>query len=59
MEDVADFMSLDEIKDMLLDDPELTDYEKFDLYYEEREKINKKKEKTYTFDELFKNTGIK
>ena len=58
MEDVADFMSLDEIKDMLLDDPELTDYEKFDLYYEEREKINKKKEKTYTFDELFKNTGI-
>jgi hypothetical protein len=35
IEDVSDYMSLDEIKDYLLDDSELTDDERFDLYYEE------------------------
>ena len=58
IEDVAQHCSLEEIRDMLLDDPELTDYERFELYYEEHERVNKKKEKTYTFDQLFKNTGI-
>ena len=43
---------------MLLDDPELTDHERFDLYYTEHERVNKKKEKTYTFDQLFKGSGI-
>ena len=43
---------------MLLDDPELTDQERFDLYYEEHERVNRKKEKTYTFNQLFKGTGI-
>ena len=38
--------SLDEIEDMLKDDPELTKQERFDLYYEERERrVNKEKNK--------------
>jgi len=57
-EDIAQYCSLDEIKEMLLDDPELTDEERFELYYEEHKRVNHKKEKTYTFDELFKGTGI-
>ena len=61
IEDVSQHCSLEEIRDMLLDDPELTKEERFDLYYTEHERVNrmkKKKEKTYTFDELFKGTGI-
>ena len=58
IEDVSQHCSLEEIKDMLLDDPELTDHERFDLYYTEHERVNKKKEKTYTFDQLFKGSGI-
>ena len=48
IEDVAQHCSLDEIADMLKDDPELTPEERFDLYYEEHERVNrfkKKKEK--------------
>ena len=56
--DVVEHCSLEEIKDMLLDDPELTDHERFELYYDEHKRINKKKVKTYTFDQLFKGTGI-
>ena len=55
-EDIVEHCSLDEIKDMLLDDPELTDEERFELYYEEHERVNKKKVKTYTFDGLLKGT---
>ena len=58
IEDVAQHCSLDEIRDMLLDDPELTDHERFDLYYEEHERVNRKKIKTYTLDELLKGTKI-
>ena len=43
---------------MLLDDPELTDEERFDLYYIEYERV-KNTEKGYTYEELFKGTGIK
>ena len=56
--DVVEHCSLDEIKDMLLDDPELTDEERFDLYYIEYERV-KNTEKGYTYEELFKGTGIK
>ena len=35
-EDIAEYMSLEEIKEYLLEDEELTDEERFDLYYEER-----------------------
>ena len=58
IDDVAQHCSLDEIKDMLLDDPELTDHERFDLYYTEHERVNKKKIKTYTLDEMLKGTKI-
>ena len=58
-EDVVEYMSLEEIKEMLLDDPELTDEERFELYYEEHRRVNKKKEKSYSYDELLKVTGLK
>ena len=58
IEDVAQHCSLDEIRDMLLDDPELTDHERFDLYYEEHERVNRKKVKTYTLEEMLKGTKI-
>ena len=47
IEDVAQHCSLEEIRDMLLDDPELTDYERFELYYEEHERV--KREKKFIF----------
>ena len=53
-----DSMSLKEIKEFLLEDPELTDDERFELYYEEYERVNNT-QKGYTYEELFKGTGIK
>ena len=53
IEDVSEYCSLDEIREFLLDDPELTDSERFELYYDERER-RKPQEKGYTFKELFK-----
>ena len=38
-------MSLDEIKEYLLDDPELTPQERFDLYYDEHLREQRKKER--------------
>ena len=45
LEDVAEYMSLEEIKDMLLDDPELSDHERFELYYDEHLRVQKEKKK--------------
>jgi len=45
IEDVAEYMSLEEIRDYLLDDPELSDDERFELYYEERERVKRAKQK--------------
>ncbi len=45
IDDVSEYMSLDEIKDYLLDDSELTDDERFDLYYEEHLREQRKKER--------------
>ena len=62
--DVAEYMSLDEIKEFLLDDPELTDNERFELYYQEhdriqREKQRKKEEKgSLSYDEMLKKLKI-
>ena len=56
--DIAQHCSLDEIRDMLLDDPELTPKDRFDLYYEEHKRVNKKKVKTFTLDELCKKLKI-
>jgi len=55
--DVVEHCSLEEIKDMLLDDPELTDEERFELYYEEYERV-KNTQKGYTLDEICKQVGI-
>jgi len=63
IEDVAEYCSLEEIKDMLLDDPELTDHERFELYYEEHRRVQrekeKKKNKGYSYNQLLKSAGLK
>ena len=43
LEDVAEYCSLEEIEEMLLDDPELTPEERFELYYEEHDRVERKK----------------
>jgi len=58
IEDVSQHCTLDEIEDMLKDDPELNPGERFELYYEEHERVNKKKEKSYTLDEICKKLKI-
>ena len=44
-DDVFMSMSLEEIKSCLLDDPELTNKERFELYYYEREQLKKRYKK--------------
>ena len=56
-EDIVEHCSLEEIEEMLKDDPELTPDERFELYYGEYERV-KNTEKGYTYEELFKGTGI-
>tara|TARA_B100000700_G_scaffold290709_1_gene349011 strand:+ start:74 stop:643 length:570 start_codon:yes stop_codon:yes gene_type:complete len=58
IEDVAEYCSLEEIEEMLKDDPELSDHERFELYYDERER-RKPKEKGLTYNQLLKQSGIK
>ena len=43
--DVAEYMSLEDIKEMLLDDPELSDYDRFELYYTEHKRVQKENKK--------------
>ena len=45
IEDVAQYMSLDEIKEYLLDDEDLTNEERMDLYYEEHLREQRAKER--------------
>ena len=58
-------MSLKEIEDYLLDDPELSDYERFDLYYEERERLKKIEERkkeargAQSLEQIMKDLNIK
>ena len=61
LEDVSEYCSLEEIEEFLKDDPELTDNERFELYYDERERIKKQKEidKGQSLDEMCKDLGIK
>ena len=56
-EDVAEYMSLDEIKEYLLEDEELTNEERFDLYYEEYRRVQDKKN-SMSYDELLKKSGL-
>ena len=57
VEDVMQYCSLEEVIEFLKDDPELTDEERFELYYDEREK-RKPENKGLSYKELFKGTGI-
>ena len=51
-------MSLDEIKEYLLEDEELTNEEAFDLYYEEHRRVQEEKN-SMSYDELLKKSGLK
>ena len=57
VEDVMQYCSLEEVEEFLKDDPELTDEERFELYYDEREK-RKPENKGLSYKELFKGTGV-
>ena len=58
LNDIAEFMSLDEIKEYLLEDDELTDDERFDLYYEEHRRVQEEKN-SMSYEELLKKSGVK
>ena len=64
IEDVSDYMSLDEIKEYLLDDEELTNEERFDLYYSEHKREQRKKERrrlergAKPIDKIMKELGL-
>tara|TARA_R100000008_G_scaffold74691_1_gene53596 strand:+ start:1072 stop:1686 length:615 start_codon:yes stop_codon:yes gene_type:complete len=64
IEDVNQYMSLDEIKEFLLDDPELSDEERFDLYYSEHRREQRRKERrrlergAKPIDEIMKELGL-
>jgi len=60
-EDVAEYMSLNEIKDYLLEDEELTAEERFELYYEEHRRVEDTKSKKRAKKQMktmLKNLGI-
>ena len=64
IEDVNQYMSLDEIKEYLLDDDELTNEERFDLYYSEHQREQRKKERrrlrrgAKPLDDIMKELGL-
>ena len=58
VEDVMEYCTLEEVEEFLKDDPELTDNERFELYYDERER-RKPKEKGLSYNQLLKKSGIK
>ena len=43
LEDISEHCTLKEIEEFLKDDPELTDNERFELYYEEHRRVQKEK----------------
>ena len=58
LNDIAEFMSLEEIKEYLLEDEELTDEERFDLYYEEYCRVQEEKN-SMSYEELLRKSGLK
>ena len=58
IDDVMEYCTLEEVEEFLKDDPELTDYERFELYYDERER-RKPKEKGLSYNQLLKGAGLK
>ena len=57
LNDIAEYMSLEEIKEYLLEDDDLTDEERFDLYYEEHRRVQDEKN-SMSYDELLKKSGL-
>ena len=57
IDDIVQFMSLEEIREYLLDNPELTKEEKFNLYYEKYERVQTEKN-SFTLNQLYKQAGI-
>jgi len=57
LNDIAEFMSLDEIKEYLLEDDELTDNQRFELYYDEHRRVQEEKN-SMSYDELLKKSGL-
>jgi len=57
LNDIAEYMSLEEIKEYLLEDDDLTDEERFDLYYEEYCRVQEEKN-SMSYDELLKKSGV-
>ncbi len=57
MDDVMEWCNLKEVAEFLKEDPELSDNERFELYYDERER-RKPKNKGLSYDELLKKAGI-
>lgn len=58
LNDIAEYMSLEEIKEYLLEDEELTDEERFDLYYEEHRRVQEEKN-SMSYSELLRKSGVK
>jgi hypothetical protein len=58
LNDIAEYMSLEEIKEYLLEDEELTDEERFDLYYEEYCRVQEEKN-SMSYEELLRKSGLK
>ena len=58
VEDVMQYCTLEEVLDFLKDDPELTDEERFELYYDEREKRRERKN-SLSYEQLLKKSGVK
>ena len=58
LNDIAEYMSLEEIKEYLLEDDDLTDEERFDLYYEEYCRVQEEKN-SMSYDELLRKSGVK
>ena len=58
LNDIAEYMSLEEIKEYLLEDDDLTDEERFDLYYEEHCRVQEEKN-SMSYEELLRKSGVK
>ena len=58
LNDIAEYMSLEEIKEYLLEDDDLTDEERFDLYYEEYCRVQEEKN-SMSYEELLRKSGVK
>ncbi len=56
--DIIQHMSLEEIREYLLSDPKLTDEERFDLYYQEYERTERKKN-SFSLKQIMKKLGLK